>query len=369
MPLQASQGWFGPFVKNPLPVLVPEYDSVFHCPVSGRPVHWEATNVYNPAAIVRNGKLHLIYRADDVPLDDGSRSFFGNPVWTCRLGHAVSSDGLHFERDPEPVLFPDKDDYIDFEWTGRGGGCQDLHIVEAADGMYYMNYTAYTGRYSADGFPQRRDTNQWEDVLMVASSQDLVHWEKHGPAFSASQWKGYLNHSRSGVVISTLQGDKLVAAQIRGQYWMYLSHKGWLATSDDLIHWNPVLEDDGSVKCLFPEFFGGGYASNSCEAGAAAILTGKGIVYFFNALGKDINAGVPERSWSLGQALVSADDLTTVLAVQEKPFIYPQYDWELKGNIPVPATVCNTIVNWQNEWTIYYGAADHVIGRAVEKGM
>jgi len=92
----------GPFEKHPQPVLSPAPDSRFLCPVLGREVRWREQNVYNPAAVVRDGKVCLLYRADD-----------RNPSlkWgrTCRIGLAWSEDGVRFTRHPAPVVHPDND--------------------------------------------------------------------------------------------------------------------------------------------------------------------------------------------------------------------------------------------------------------------
>ena len=122
-------GWdLGPFVKRKQPILRPTKDSTFRCPVRGKEVRWEEQNAYNPAAVVRNGKVYLLYRADDRSPD---------LKWgrTCRIGLAHSADGVHFTRHPKPVLYPDKDAWKEYEWEG---GCEDLHIIEGEDGILLM---------------------------------------------------------------------------------------------------------------------------------------------------------------------------------------------------------------------------------------
>jgi len=159
----ARESWeIGLFVKHPEPVLRPNPDSVFKCPILGKEVRWEQKNTYNPAAVLRNGKVHLLYRADDA----NRESSWGR---TCRVGLATSEDGIHFTRHPEPVLYPDNDEFKKYEWAG---GCEDLHVIEGEDGVYYMNYTTHTSRHTGI-----------KDTMSVASSRDLVHWTKHGLAF------------------------------------------------------------------------------------------------------------------------------------------------------------------------------------------
>ena len=346
---------FGPFQKLQEPVLEPTDSLKFHCPINDRLEHWAHTGVYNPAAVVRDKKLHIVYRADGESL--GGEDDFGCERVTCRIGHAQSEDGVHFKPSAEPVVFPDQDAFEPYEWWG---GCQDMHVIEGEDGRYYMNYDGWSGLYSGPGFGEC-GAQPIMDVLLSATSDDMVHWKKEGVAINP-QWTNFLNHSRSGVVLCRENGDKLTAVKLHGKYWMYLSFRGWLESSDDLIHWDPVLDSQGRMKCLFPQYPQYPYCNLACEAGAAAILTEQGIVYFFNGLGR---FGEKEI-WSVGQALISPDDLLTVLDVAETPLLEPEYNWEKIGHCPAYATVCNTIVKWNGKWRLYYGGADRVIGCAEE---
>ena len=124
----------------------------------------------------------------------------------CRIGMATSDDGIHFTRHPAPVLYPDNDEWKQYEWEG---GCEDLHVIEGEDGVYYMNYTTHTGQQHGI-----------KDTMSIATSRDLVHWTKHGPAFQKHD-PDKVNGSRSGVVVSRRVGDRLIAAKIDGKYWMF----------------------------------------------------------------------------------------------------------------------------------------------------
>jgi len=127
-----AEGWvIGPFVRPPdaQPAIRPNKDSVFKNPVDGALVHWEALHTFNPAAIARNGKIYVIYRAED---DTGAMLIGGH---TSRLGLAESGDGIHFTRRAEPVLYPDNDAEKQREWPG---GCEDPRIAEGPDGTYLL---------------------------------------------------------------------------------------------------------------------------------------------------------------------------------------------------------------------------------------
>jgi predicted GH43/DUF377 family glycosyl hydrolase len=266
---------------------------------------------------VRDGKVYLLYRADD-----------RNPAlkWgrTCRIGMAWSTDGVHFTRHPAPVLYPDNDPWKEYEWEG---GCEDLHIIEGEDGIYYMNYTTWSGK---------------RDTMSVATSHDLVHWTKHGPAFRKAA-PDKVPGSRSGVVVSRRQGDRLIAAKIDGKYWMFYTHPCGIAWSENLIDWTPT------GKAVWP---GGGR-----EAGAIALLRDDGILLMTQGGHPTLGA------WVLRQALIDHNDLMTVLKEQQEPFLYPEYEWEKRG-MTGNTTVANGLVPFKDRWLLYYGAADRVISLA-----
>ena len=314
----AAPDWqMGPFVKLPQPVLSPTPDSRFQCPVRGREIRWEEQNVYNPAAIVREGKVYLLYRADDKSPD---------LTWgrTCRIGMATSDDGIHFTRHPTPVLYPDNDEWKKCEWEG---GCEDLHIVEGEDGVYYMNYTTWSGK---------------GDTMSVATSRDLVQWTKHGPAFRKAA-PDKVPGSRTGVVVSRREGDRLIAAKINGKYWMYYTHPCALAWSENLIDWTPA------GKAVWP---GGGR-----EAGAIALRRDDGILLMTQGGHPSLGA------WVLRQALIDRNDLKTVFREPKEPFLWPEYEWEKRG-MTGDTTVANGLVPFKGSWVLYYGAADRAIGSA-----
>jgi predicted GH43/DUF377 family glycosyl hydrolase len=169
------------------PILSPSLEARFLDPISGKNVGWENKNVLNPTALVLNGLVHLLYRAQD-------------SVGTSRIGLAVSEDGIHFKKNPEPILFPTNDAFRNFEWPG---GIEDPRIVETSDNGYFLTYTSYDGKVAR---------------LCGAFSKDLKSWEKIGPLFTSEK---YLNTwSKSGAIVSVQNGAKIVAKKINGLYYM-----------------------------------------------------------------------------------------------------------------------------------------------------
>jgi beta-1,2-mannosidase len=117
----------------------------FICPVRKQRVKWEEKDVFNPAAIIKDGKVFLLYRAEDS---------VGKYAGTSRIGLAESVDGLHFTRHPEPVLFPAPDEQKKYEWEG---GCEDPRVVQDSSGTYIMTYYSlrWTNRPANGGFVKK----------------------------------------------------------------------------------------------------------------------------------------------------------------------------------------------------------------------
>ena len=111
----ASPKWvIGPFSRPATgnPIISPNPASTFEDPILHKPVAWEALHTFNPAAVVRKGKVVVLYRAED---SSGAMETGGH---TSRLGLAESDDGIRFKRAGEPVFYPANDDQKAREWPG-----------------------------------------------------------------------------------------------------------------------------------------------------------------------------------------------------------------------------------------------------------
>ncbi len=119
------------------------------------PYHWESEAVFNPAAILSDGRVHLFYRALGY---DG----------VSRIGYASSGDGIHFDtRLTHPVYVAQsfeeaKENMKHFPFTsparlvydtemyasgGGWGGCEDPRAV-LIDGVVYMTFNMFNGWHS-----------------------------------------------------------------------------------------------------------------------------------------------------------------------------------------------------------------------------
>jgi predicted GH43/DUF377 family glycosyl hydrolase len=345
---QSAQPWvIGPFTRpaSGNPVITPRPESTFADPLKKSPAHWEALHTFNPAAIVRDGKVYVLYRAED---DSGT---MGIGMHISRLGLAESADGIHFTRRADPVFFPAKDDQKAREWPG---GVEDPRLVEGEDGAYVLTYTQWNRKTHSVG---------------IATSTDLTHWTKHGPAFFTAEGGKYAHlRYKSAGIVTRLDKDKgrLIAANIDGKYWMYWGEGSVrLATSPDLIHWTPVEGADGKpVELLQPR--PGHFDSSFPETGPPPILTDKGIVVLYN--GKNATAGGdPElgpNAYAAGEALFDAKNPAHLLQQLDKPVLKPELPYEKTGQYAAGTTFAEGLVYLHNQWFLYYGCADSLVAVA-----
>jgi beta-1,2-mannosidase len=345
---QEKDWMLGPFERpeNARPIISPTDKTSFPDPMSGKTVKWESMATFNPASVVREGKIQVLYRAEEKL---GEKEIGGH---TSRLGLAASDDGINFSRNSEPVFFPTEDNQKEFEWTG---GTEDPRIVETEDGLYVLTYTQWNRE-----FPR----------LAVATSKDLATWEKYGPIFKDfKQGKYHNQETKSGAIVTEIKDGKLTAAKIHGKYWMYFGVPHiWLASSEDLIHWEPVETIDGNLApVLSPRL--GFFDSWLVEAGPPPVLTKDGIVVLYNA-GNQQHIGVKDlgnRQYTAGQALFSKEEPWKLLDRTDSPFLKPELPFEKSGQYVDGTTFVEGLVFFEGNWYLYYGTADSMVGVVIWK--
>jgi beta-1,2-mannosidase len=290
----------GPFVRDRRnPILRPTRRS------------WESRFVFNPAAIVRRGRIHMLYRAQGEDLRSS-------------IGLAISSDGVDFERLERPVMEAT-------EPYELPGGCEDPRVVEIR-GRYYMTYTGY------DGTSAR---------LCLATSRDLRSWTKHGPLFADFRTRGVDKPwSKSGAILTT---------PIGGRYVMYFGDKDiYYAWSRDLIRWTPGPVDDPVMR---PQ--PGTYTEELLEPGPPPLITEHGqILLIHNSAAHDPDGKLIYRA---GQALIDPAAPTEELARMTRPFLVPETPEEIEGQVNNVVFV-EGLVAYRRRWFMYYGQGDAGVG-------
>ncbi|WP_016777231.1 glycoside hydrolase family 130 protein [Anaerophaga thermohalophila] len=351
---QEEAKFLEPFTKNVEinPCLLPSDSLEFFCPIREAVVNWEEKDVFNPASAVKGDTVFLLYRAEDS---------IGKYNGTSRIGLAYSLDGYKFRKKPEPVLYPDNDEFKRYEWEG---GCEDPRLVEDENGTYYMMYTAY------DGDKAR---------LFVATSKDLRRWEKHGSVFKNAEGGDFVDMwSKAGSVVCREENGRMIAEKINGKYWMYWGESNiYLATSDNLIDWQPLIETDPEKTELdtmrnytvpFKIVFStrkGMFDSELVEPGPPAVITDQGILLIYNSKNSPSfgDKNLADGTYAAGQIILDKGDPTKVLHRTDQWFISPDQPFEITGQVD---NVCfvEGLARFNGKWLLYYGTADSKIAVA-----
>ena len=343
LPDWALGGFVRPEKANP--IITPNPSNQFDCPMQDKKIGWEESDVFNPAATVKDGKIYVLYRAEE-------NSATGIGKRTSRIGLAESEDGIHMKRRKTPVMYPDKDNMKEYEWEG---GCEDPRVTMTEDGLYVMAYTSWNRKVAR---------------LCIATSHDLVKWEKHGPAF-AKAYNGRFKDifCKSGSMVTTIKDGKQVLTKIDGKYFMYWGeHAVYAATSDDLVNWTPILDEKNELATVIkprPQYFD----SALTECGPPAILTDKGIVLLYNGKNQTNDSKRDKRftagAYCAGQILTDPKEPMKVLQRLDVPFFRPMASFEKSGQYVDGTVFIEGLVFFKNKWYLYYGCADSQVSVAI----
>ena len=343
LPDWALGGFVRPEKANP--IITPNPSNQFDCPMQDKKIGWEESDVFNPAATVKDGKIYVLYRAED-------NSATGIGKRTSRIGLAESEDGIHMKRRKTPVMYPDKDNMKEYEWEG---GCEDPRVTMTEDGLYVMAYTSWNRKVAR---------------LCIATSHDLVKWEKHGPAF-AKAYNGRFKDifCKSGSMVTTIKDGKQVLTKTDGKYFMYWGeHAVYAATSDDLVNWTPILDEKNELATVIkprPQYFD----SALTECGPPAILTDKGIVLLYNGKNQTNDSKRDKRftagAYCAGQILTDPKEPMKVLQRLDVPFFRPMASFEKSGQYVDGTVFIEGLVFFKNKWYLYYGCADSQVSVAI----
>jgi len=315
---------------------------------------FENDGVFNPAAILKDGNTHLLYRA----VKKGNISSIGY----CEL----KKNGDPLNRQAHPIIFP--------EYDYEKQGVEDPRIVKIDD-TYFITYTAYDGKNALGA---------------LATSKDLKTFVKHGiivPQFTYKDF-GFCIECCTGLSEKYLRFYKLFKERlgkvsienflvwdkdviffprkINGKFAFL--HR--LYPSIQIVYFDKIedLNDKFWREYLFnldkhimldsiyryeASYIGGGCPPIETEDGWLIIYHGvedttRGYIYHATAALMDIN------------------DPTQEIGRLKAPLFSPTEIWEKEGcvnNVVFPSGV---IVS-DDHLYIYYGAADTCVGLATVK--
>lgn len=280
---------------------------------------WEIQATFNPGAIIFQGKVVLLYRAIG---GDG----------LSRFGLAKSVDGFTFERFEDPIF--------EAELTNQYErlGVEDPRIVQIED-TYYITYTA-ASVYEAITYRQQK---------FAPSLNHPAPWRVRPSLITT---KDFQTFERKGIILDVDTKDvTLFPEKINGRF--ALLHRiyphMYLTFSTDLKNWQ-----DEQILVDPKEGF---WDSERVGAGAPPIKTEKGWLLFYHGVDK-------QHIYRLGVLLLDLNDPTKVLYQGPEPILEPVETYEKEGLTPNVVFTCGA-VELNDQYYVYYGGADKVIGSAV----
>lgn len=300
---------------------------------------WTAEAVMNPAAVVINGRTHLIYRA--IGMDGVSR-----------LGYASSADGVTFDhilqypaymaRNPHnlahhlrrysPVMYPS---------GGSWGGCEDPRMV-VIDGRIYVTFNMFENwklrvaviMMDVEDFIANK-FYAWEGPIILSHSDRDKNWV----IFPEKIW------GRFAVLHSIIGED---AHHVRIEYvddFADLSKRKFKSP-------DPQTVSDKQIA----------WHVHTRSAGPPPVRTDRGWLVFYHA-----NDATEGHKYKLGALLLDLVDPTKILHRAISPVLSPDEYYENDGK-PGIVYACGAVVRpstslGTSEPTlfIYYGGADKVV--------
>lgn len=275
---------------------------------SGSGNSWDSKGVFNAGAVIHDGKVHLLYRAE------GTRPrSSGNRFWLGTIGHAVSENGFDFVRNSDgPVLDTSGEDPM----IVGINGVEDPRITKIGD-TYYIVYVISSACW---------------DRLTLASTKDFKTFTKHGLIVKDIS-------QRTGA---------LFPGKINGNY--VLMHRPipniWISASPNLKTW-------GNARMILTNEI---LPWTHCKLGVCGppIRTGKAWAVIFH--GKDL-----ENTYRLGIFWLDLNDPAKVLFVQPEPILEPEMDYETQKGITGNCVYsCGHVIK-DGRLIVYYGAGDSTL--------
>lgn len=280
---------------------------------------WESEASYNGCAIEENGVVHLVYRAESAP-----RRYENFEVSVSTVGHAVSRDGIRFEK-REQVIAPAH------PWERFG--CEDPRVTKLGD-TFYIFYTALSiFPFCAEGIR-----------VAVAVTKDFKAFEKH-PVTPFNAKAMALFPERIGgkfAAILTANTDRppakiaIALFDEEGDIWSEEYWNRWYGSIDG--HAVPLQRDQ----------------NDHVELGAPPIHIKEGWLVVYAYIRNYFHG---ERTFGIEAAILDANDPRTIVARTESPLLVPREKYERDGRVPNVIFPSGAIID-DGILSIYYGATD-----------
>ena len=299
---------------NRNPILQPRGDS------------WESLAAYNCGAVLKDGNIHILYRAIGEYTN-----------YVSRLGHAVFDTNLNLiERLDDPCFVP--------ELAFWEKSVEDVRITPL-DGKFYITYVVSITPCPPAGVRRRLELPMIQQAptrVAVAETTDFTNFTRLG--FLTP----YGTNQRDTVIFPERINGK-IAVLHRPAEWIGQSYGTdipgiWFAYLD---RWEGGLS--GHKLVLKSEY---DWESYKIGSGPPPIKTEKGWLLIFH--GVQLN-----RTYRAGAVLLDLEEPWKVIARTASPILEPETEYECIGDMPNVVFPEGAVVVG-DELLVFYGGADKV---------
>jgi beta-1,2-mannobiose phosphorylase / 1,2-beta-oligomannan phosphorylase len=310
--------------------------------------NWEVLSVLNPGVFEFDGKIWLLLRVAERPLQKDN--FVSFPILTDAGAYEIKE---YHKTDPKLDLSDVR--MVGYEDKMYLSTISHLRLVCSDDGYSF---------YEPEGFPTKiigsgsLETFGIEDcrISLIEGTYYLTYTQvsEQGVGVGMMHTKDWKSFAKEGMMIPPHNKDcALFEEKINGKYYCFHRPSGiglggnfiWISSSPDLIHW-------GHHQCIIhtrPDM----WDSARVGAGAAPIKTDSGWLAIYH--GADSH-----NRYCLGAILLDLDNPTKVIARSSKPIMEPTADYEINGFFGQVIFTNGHIIKGDSI-TLYYGASDEVI--------
>lgn len=282
---------------------------------------WEAQATFNPASILLDGKIHIVYRA--MSMDN-----------TSTFGYAMTKNGIDIiKRLSSPIYVP-REDFENKKIDNGNSGCEDPRLTKIGKNIY-LCYTAFDGI----GPPRVAITSITEKDFIA----NKWNWEKPfliTPAGLDDKDTCLLPFKFSLGYFILHRLDNEICAD-------YLS-------SLDFKH-ETVKK---CIRIMGPRI--NTWDSSKVGISSPPIKTKYGWLLFYHGVSKS------HSTYRIGCVLLDLKDPSLVIARSTEPIFEPKEEYEKSGIVNNVVFPCGTVVK-NDLLYIYYGGGDRVVGVATIK--
>lgn len=325
-----ASGSLGELLKSMIPekksfnINYNEYDSKL-VRFQGNPIitpklelDWQASGVFNPAAVYADEKVHIVYRAQS---RDGTSTF----------GYASSRDGFHIDENLDYPIYVPREDSEKKPHPLGNSGCEDPRMTQIGN-RYIVTYTAYNGVSSP------------RVALSSISIEDFLNkrWNWDTPELISLPG---VDDKDACVIEGKTKDTYIWFHRLGDSIWIEVTHG--LTINDNNYLSGHVLVYPRSNKW------------DNVKLGIAGppFETKEGWILLYHGVSE------PGNIYKVGALLLDLYKPTKVLARTDYPIFEPEMPYELEGQVPNVVFPCGQVII-KDLLYVYYGGGDKVVGVA-----